>query len=66
MTDTTQNDTVSAGRCPVELVETAAEAGYFAVPREVSLVELAEREGIDDRTASKELRRGIEQLAKER
>ena len=43
----------------VELVLTAAEAGYFEVPREVSLAELADREGISDVTASERLRRGI-------
>lgn len=46
----------------MELVLTAAEAGYFEVPREVSLAELADREGISDVTASERLRRGIGRL----
>lgn len=41
-----------------EAVETALEAGYFDVPRGITLVELAERLGVSDSAASERLRRG--------
>lgn len=46
----------------VELVLAAAEEGYFEVPREISLVELAKQEGISDVTASEQLRQGIKRI----
>lgn len=40
----------------------ALEGGYFEVPREITLQELAEQLGISDTAASQRLRRGIEKL----
>lgn len=41
-----------------ELLETAIQSGYYEVPRECTLAELAETVGIDKSTASEILRRG--------
>lgn len=41
-----------------EAVELALAAGYFDVPRETTLVELAERLGVSDSAVSERLRRG--------
>ena len=41
-----------------ELLETAMRSGYYEVPRECTLAELAETVGIDKSTASEILRRG--------
>lgn len=41
-----------------EILREALEAGYFAVPREISLEELADRVGISSNAASARLRRG--------
>jgi len=45
-----------------EALATAYESGYFAVPRGVTLAELAERLGISDTAASQRLRRGMRNL----
>lgn len=45
-----------------EVLETAVREGYFAVPRECTLAELAERLDIDKSTASTILRRGEQRL----
>ncbi|GAA0202967.1 helix-turn-helix domain-containing protein [Halobaculum roseum] len=45
-----------------EALATAFDAGYFAVPREVTLAELADRLGISDTAASQRLRRGLQNL----
>ncbi|MXR40414.1 hypothetical protein GRX01_03455 [Halobaculum sp. WSA2] len=45
-----------------EALATAYESGYFAVPREVTLVGLADRLGISDTAASQRIRRGVENL----
>jgi predicted DNA binding protein len=50
----------------VALVVRAAEAGYFAVPRETSLAAVAERADLSDVEASRRLRRGIERLVRDR
>lgn len=42
-----------------ELLQTAVREGYFEVPREIALVELAEKHGISDREASEEMLRGL-------
>lgn len=47
-----------------ELLETAVRSGYFDVPRECTLAELAETVGIDKATASTVLRRGEARLVK--
>lgn len=47
-------------------LRTALETGYFSVPRQISLEELAERHGVSDTAASQRLRRGIERLLVER
>lgn len=47
-----------------ELLETAVRKGYFEVPRECTLAELAETVGIDKATASTVLRRGEAKLIK--
>ncbi|MFB6130192.1 MAG: bacterio-opsin activator domain-containing protein [Salinigranum sp.] len=45
-----------------ETLLTALDAGYFDVPRETTLVELAERLGISDSAVSQRLRRGLTTL----
>jgi predicted DNA binding protein len=45
-----------------EVLEAAVREGYFAVPRECTLAELAEQIGIDKSTASTILRRGQQRL----
>lgn len=40
----------------------AAELGYFAVPKEVSLIELADHLGVSDQAVSERLRRGMNSL----
>lgn len=47
-----------------ELLELAVQWGYFAVPRDCTLAEFAERVGIDKSTASEGLRRGEARLVK--
>jgi len=43
----------------LEALTTALDAGYFAVPREITTLELAEKLGISDTAASQRLRRGL-------
>jgi predicted DNA binding protein len=45
-----------------DLLRSAAREGYFRVPREVTLVDLAERHGLSDREASRQIRRGLDVL----
>lgn len=45
-----------------ETLETALEVGYFDIPRETNLTELADRLGISDTAASQRLRRGLSTL----
>lgn len=45
-----------------ETLLAARESGYFEVPREASLVDLAEQLGVSDTAASQRLRRGIATL----
>lgn len=45
-----------------EALTTALEAGYFDVPREVTLQELAEHIGVSDTAISQRLRRGVKNL----
>jgi len=45
-----------------EALSAALESGYFAVPREVTLVDLAGRLGISDTALSQRLRRGLTTL----
>jgi predicted DNA binding protein len=45
-----------------EVLETAVREGYFTVPRECTLAELADTLGIDKSTASTTLRRGQQRL----
>jgi predicted DNA binding protein len=45
-----------------ECLTAALRAGYFAVPRECTLAELAEQLGIDKSTASETIRRGTERV----
>ena len=45
-----------------EALSTALAAGYFAVPRETTLVELAERLGVSDTAVSQRIRRGLTTL----
>jgi predicted DNA binding protein len=42
-----------------ELLTTAIEQGYFRIPRQTTLVDLADERGISDAEASKRLRTGI-------
>ena len=45
-----------------EALQTALEEGYFAVPREITLVELADQLGISDSAVSQRIRRGLTKL----
>lgn len=45
-----------------EAITTGLECGYFAVPRRITLQELADRLDISDTAASQRLRRGLEEL----
>lgn len=46
----------------LEFVLYAAEAGYFDVPRETPLINLAEAEDISDTEATERIRRGVKEL----
>ncbi|WP_435318408.1 helix-turn-helix domain-containing protein [Haloarchaeobius sp. TZWSO28] len=45
-----------------ELLRVAVQEGYFRVPREVTLTDLAERSGRSSKEVSEELRRAIEEV----
>jgi predicted DNA binding protein len=45
-----------------EALQTALKEGYFAVPREITLVELADQLGISDSAVSQRVRRGLTKL----
>jgi hypothetical protein len=45
-----------------EAIRAAADRGYFKVPREVSLKELAEQLGVSEQAVSQRLRRGLGNL----
>ena len=45
-----------------EALQTALEEGYFAVPREITLVELADQLSISDSAVSQRIRRGLTKL----
>ena len=47
------------------LLRSAVRQGYFKVPRETTLVELATEQGISDREASAFLRAGLDTIARE-
>lgn len=47
-----------------EVLKAAAETGYFAVPKETSLVGLADQLGVSDQAISERLRRGMDTLVK--
>jgi predicted DNA binding protein len=59
--DTTETDSLVTAR-QRELLETAARKGYFEVPRQSTLAEVAEAVGVDKSTASTVLRRGEAKL----
>lgn len=46
-----------------DLLELALGSGYFAIPRQATLVELAEELGVSDQAASERLRRAQRKLA---
>ncbi len=48
-----------------DLLHTAVREGYFKVPRETSLVELANQRGISDREYSERMRSEIDTLVRE-
>lgn len=48
-----------------EALTVALEAGYFAVPREATLADVAAELGVSDTAASQRLRRGVERLLRE-
>jgi predicted DNA binding protein len=48
-----------------EVLQLAFEEGYFAVPRETTLLELADQVGISDQAVSARLRRGLQILLAE-
>lgn len=63
--DPSGGDVESPTEVPVEQIELlwlAVESGYFGVPREVSITQLADRAGISDVEASRRLRRAIENV----
>jgi hypothetical protein len=45
-----------------EAIRVAADRGYFKVPREVSLKEIAEQLGVSEQAVSQRLRRGLGNL----
>lgn len=45
-----------------DLLRSAIREGYFRVPREIPLVDLADHHGLSDREASEEIRRGLDVL----
>jgi len=47
------------------LLTTAVERGYFKVPRQTSLVDIADTHGISDREASERLRTEIDTVLRE-
>ena len=47
------------------LLQSAVRAGYFKMPREISLVDLAAKQGMSDREASEELRLGLDVVVRE-
>ena len=47
------------------LLQSAVREGYFKVPRETTLVELANEQGISDREASALLRAGLDSVVRE-
>lgn len=49
----------------VEILTTAVESGYLAVPRKCSLAELGEKLGISESTASERFRRSVKALVRE-
>lgn len=49
-----------------EALTLALAEGYFAVPRRITLVELAERLGVSDSAASQRIRRGLNNLLSDR
>lgn len=48
-----------------EALTTATEAGYFKVPREASIQEVADELGVSDQAISERLRRGTENLVRD-
>ena len=48
-----------------ETLRAAFEAGYFAIPREITLKELGDRLGVSDTAASQRIRRGLRRLLAE-
>jgi len=48
-----------------ETLATAVDAGYFSVPREATLADVAETLGVSRQAASERLRRGMESLARD-
>lgn len=48
-----------------DLLRSAVQEGYFKVPRETTLVELANQYDISDQEASEQLRRQLDALARE-
>ena len=54
--ETTNGRLTSAQRT---LLAAAVEGGYFEIPREITMAEIAEQLGISDQAASERLRRGL-------
>lgn len=48
-----------------QLLQSAVNAGYFKVPREISLVELATNHSMSGKEASQELRRGVDAVVRD-
>ena len=63
--DASAGDDASPPEVPVEQLELlwlAVESGYFRVPREASITQVADRAGLSDVEASRRLRRAIENV----
>ncbi|MFC6991689.1 helix-turn-helix domain-containing protein [Haladaptatus sp. GCM10025707] len=59
-----QNTPRSLTQCQEDALVTALEDGYFSIPRETSLADLASELGVSSQAASERLRRGTEQLVR--
>lgn len=61
-TDRNQASTLGLTDHQQDVLMAAFESGYFKVPKEVTLKELAEQQGVSHQAVSEQLRRGLHQL----
>jgi predicted DNA binding protein len=62
----TDESTAESSTDEGDILRTAVREGYFGVPREVSLADLAEQQGVSDREASEQLRDGVAAVLRDR